>query len=129
MDPAAAGIGVHGISYSYTAGNGCTGSVTNDVFVDICLSRNSPDKAADFVIYPNPSSGMTTVQYSSNSSSQIHFNLNDVCGRLLRKLSDADPNASENSFVFNSRELSPGIYFLEMESDGVVQTKKLVVAQ
>ncbi len=129
LDPAAAGIGVHGISYSYTAGNGCTGSVTNDVFVDICLSRNSPDKAADFVIYPNPSSGMTTVQYSSNSSSQIHFNLNDVCGRLLRKLSDADPNASENSFVFNSRELSPGIYFLEMESDGVVQTKKLVVAQ
>src|SRR5205085_10059318 len=41
FDPAASGIGSHLVSYSYTDGAGCSDSIVQLIYVDICLGTNN----------------------------------------------------------------------------------------
>ncbi len=73
FDPSAAGTGQHGISYSYTDTNGCIGEVSNTVFVDICLGRIDPEVQSSFSIFPNPTTGLTSIRHSLPSISEVQF--------------------------------------------------------
>jgi len=79
--------------------------------------------------YPNPFSGMTTVNYSLTESSGVTFMLVDVLGRQLL-ISDAGNQAAGNhQLVFDaaSLALAKGIYFLKMSTPSQVKTLKLSV--
>lgn len=129
FDPAAAGTGQHSISYSYTDTNGCTGQVSNLVFVDICLGRINPEVQSNFSIFPNPTTGLTSIHFTLPSISEVQFRLNDIFGRLIHTVEVSDLNNYENSFILNTSEFNSGIYFLTMEWSGVEKTQKLVVVK
>ena len=52
FDPAAAGIGVHTITYSYTDGNGCTNSCTFNITVDALPAVNAGTYPGMFISNP-----------------------------------------------------------------------------
>lgn len=108
--------------------NGDTGTL-NDWSIEICtetaiLGVNDHTAFADFTVYPNPSSGLFTVNLSSNQD--VKMSLFDVRGRNVY----AEVH-SNNSVTFNKEvdfsSMAAGIYLLNVESGSKKATKKIII--
>lgn len=89
FDPSAAGNGTQVITYTYTDGNGCTDSATQNVTVNACVGINEPDQSAGILVYPNPSSigmdnGTFTIQ--NNRGELLTVRIYDTPGQLVRTI-------------------------------------------
>lgn len=71
FDPMIAGIGTFGITYMYTDTNGCSGTVTDSILVDPCLSVEEPITVVDFSMYPNPNNGEFNITVDGNETVQV----------------------------------------------------------
>jgi hypothetical protein len=61
FSPSTVGVGTYTITYSYTDGNNCTNSGTDEITVDACTGIQTLD-AEVFTMYPNPTKGILTVK-------------------------------------------------------------------
>ncbi|MEP7128273.1 MAG: T9SS type A sorting domain-containing protein, partial [Chitinophagales bacterium] len=67
-------------------------------------------------IYPNPSSGNTTIHFILTQSSQVTMKIFDVNGKEVSKLVNESLEAGHHSFPINTAQFSKGIYFVQMIS-------------
>jgi len=70
-------------------------------------------------VFPNPSNGTFTVSSSSNIDG---ISIMDYTGRMVWM----QKNINNNSFVVGT-DLSSGVYFMQVESSGTIQTKSIVI--
>ena len=75
----------------------------------------------NFSMYPNPSSGHVNLQLPS-SNNRAHVKVYDYLGKTLIQKSINSQNTS-----LDISNLSAGIYFVRIQSDSKVGTKKLIV--
>ena len=94
--------------------NGCT-KTSNCVTVST-LSTNKPDAGQQFVIYPNPVSGMLYIKSSIVIQS---IRMYDVSGKNL-------PVHSFTNDALDVSHLQNGVYFIQLFSDGRSQTMRFV---
>jgi hypothetical protein len=66
-------------------------------------------------IYPNPTNGAINIKYNSGGPSHPNFKIYDVLGREVYSFEGSPGEKTEN---INLEDLSSGIYFLRMSSDG-----------
>jgi hypothetical protein len=111
FDPAAAGLGTHTITYSYTDANGCANTGTTDVLVDACLSIDEQENIG-LSIFPNP----TTNELNIELNGEFNYEIVDARGRNI-----AAGSGSE-SVVLNTTNYETGVYFVTIsnENDTVV---------
>jgi len=124
FNPVDAGYGNHVITYSYTAVNGCSGTYSQSVFVDNCISINEIyDNSKDFVVYPNPSSdGKFYLSNINEKSENISIYVYTVTGVLINKIEDI--RVSKNILIDISF-LPSGLYFLRINNNIVaIEIKK-----
>ena len=77
-----------------------------------------------FAVYPNPSNG--SISISLTSSSDVKVSLNDISGRLIfNELFENSESIFKKEINFNT--LSKGIYLINVESDGKIASKKLII--
>ncbi len=82
FDPFAVGDGTFFISYTYTDINGCTGSTSDSLYVDLCLGvASAGTSVAEFTVYPNPNNGQFT--FVQNSSASVDVLIYDALGQLV----------------------------------------------
>ena len=67
-----------------------------------------------FVVYPNPFRDETTVKFTNPTNSIINITLIDIRGRIVRKYE----GINDNQLIIKRRELTRGLYYLELEVDG-----------
>ena len=80
FSPTTAGIGMHAITYTYTDANGCTASAVDSIEVKDCSSID--EIIATLVsIYPNPTTGMVTLE--SNGVVLDELCIYDNSGKLI----------------------------------------------
>lgn len=77
--------------------------------------------------FPNPATDRVTVPYRINTTSQVHIQLLDTQGKMLRLLMDDIKEAGDHSLVVDLQEFSNGIYLIEFKSGFYKEIKKLVV--
>ena len=107
FDPAAAGVGSHTITYSFTDNNGCTG--TNQVMVKVNdCSFLEENNAGNFEVYPNPTRGIITLKGIENLQEIKSINVLDNKGALIKKVKVNETQIDLSSF-------STGIYFIEIK--------------
>lgn len=80
------------------------------------------DMLAEWEIYPNPSVGLTTLQFNAFNVAPKHIYFRDVTGRLVRETS-----VQNNVVVVDLSGLSNGIYFVQVRTRGNLSTKKLLL--
>lgn len=90
------------------------------------LGANSPDwlntieliVEEDFVIAPNPSKGLFTINYSGNSIPQT-ITITDIAGKLVKKI----------PFAYTmDLELQPGNYFISFSDEkDFIHTKRIII--
>lgn len=76
-------------------------------------------------VYPNPNMGMFSVYFNAGALSTMQVTVRNLMGEIIY-VSDTE-NANEFSQVIDLQSQPKGIYFVELDHDGTVETKKVII--
>ncbi|HZV13104.1 MAG TPA: T9SS type A sorting domain-containing protein, partial [Candidatus Kapabacteria bacterium] len=85
--------------------------------------------------YPNPlnavtvgtSSFYTDIPVFLNHNGHITVKIFDQIGRYVKTLADGDYSPGPNAFIWDATSAQNGVYYCQMEAEGQVQIKKIIV--
>ncbi len=99
------------------------------VFMTACLSstRSLPSDLEDWTIYPNPFSEVLGINFTLLKSSEVSFDIFATDGRKIMSR-NGQFGAGQNSLAFSDQisALSPGLYFVKMETEKGVAVQKVI---
>ena len=78
-------------------------------------------------IYPNPTDGYATIQFTLTQSSHVCVKLYDVSGKEMETLLNGEISKGEQSLQLNTDHFAKGIYIVRMISDYGITRGKLIV--
>ena len=78
-------------------------------------------------IFPNPCNAITCIPVQIEQSGTLHIRLLDASGRWIQTIFQGNKNAGENKFFFDAKNLSNGMYFIEMKTAEGTFGSKVVV--
>lgn len=113
-------------TYAYTYADGLykvrsTGSVSSVGIATVATSFRLEQN------YPNPFNPSTTIRFSIPTRGHVSLKIFDLLGREIAKLIDSQMEAGSHETVFDAARLASGIYFCRLQSNSLVETKKLVL--
>ena len=76
-------------------------------------------------IYPNPFNLSAIIQFDNPQASVYTFTMKDLTGRIVRRITDINSGA----LIINRENLSSGLYFFLLESEGLRKIQGKVVIQ
>ncbi len=118
FDPSVSGVGVFTITYSYTDGNGCSNSASNDIIVEDCSGLTSLS-ANGYHIYPNPVTDYLEVKASYGDIGEI--DMYDAAGRLV-----FEAYVSNETFKLSMEEFAPGVYNLVINNGKALLQDRII---
>ncbi|MDB4655628.1 T9SS type A sorting domain-containing protein [Flavobacteriales bacterium] len=127
FDPAAAGLGTHGIMYTVVDGNGCVGGQALCTTVDLNVNVGGSNIGTDgggIDVYPNPSNGLFSITVDGIDGI-INMIVYDSRGReIISESMVLNGQKSINDIDLNN--YSDGVYTLQLSSKSGNYTTKLV---
>jgi len=90
------------------------------------VSINELPSTDRFTISPNPIESTTIIKYNLSHNSPVFLKIFDVSGREIKPLVNEAQNQGEQSVVFNTFRLKPGIYFTVLKTNEGIQTRKII---
>ncbi|MBV6479504.1 MAG: Ycf48-like protein [Ignavibacteria bacterium] len=95
------------------------------------INNNQTIKTDDYRLYqnyPNPFNPSTQIKYSLNKSSTVMIKVHDISGREVNTILNQYKQPGVYIETFNAINLSSGIYFYTLYTDGLqVSTKKFIL--
>ncbi|MDZ4713136.1 MAG: T9SS type A sorting domain-containing protein [bacterium] len=76
---------------------------------------------------PNPFNPATTINFELPSSAFTTIKVYDISGRLVSTLINEFKEAGSHNVLFNAAELSSGVYYYKLESEGFTDIKKMIL--
>lgn len=126
FSPSAAGNGTHVISYTYTDANGCSDVATQPVTVSACVGFQENFNNAALSVYPNPSTGVFTLEMNGIGAESMNIAVMDAEGRLVLQ-EQVSTNTAGFRKDLDLSTLDNGIYFLVVRTADASKTVKLVL--
>jgi len=83
-------------------------------------------QVADAVIYPNPTSSISTVEFNLVNASEVTISITDLSGKIVSERNLGQLNAGANATEINTSSFNAGIYYVTVSSNGSSVTKKLI---
>jgi PKD repeat protein len=80
-----------------------------------------------FKLYPNPSNDNTNLLINISDNSETNIFITDMIGKVVNHVQRGILTQGEHNFNINVSDLSKGVYFVNVNVDGKVSTKKLIV--
>jgi hypothetical protein len=119
------------VSYS-TTGNPVTATV--DFLIDEVtgVTQTSTQQPTQFMLeqnFPNPFNPSTSIDYALNQSGIVTLKVYNLLGQEVRTLVNGFQNAGSYHATFNAQGLSSGIYFYRLQSQNIIQTRKMILLQ
>ncbi|MCB0583440.1 MAG: immunoglobulin domain-containing protein, partial [Phaeodactylibacter sp.] len=120
FDPVAAGGGFHSITYTYTAGNGCSATATAETLVGL----DQPAAGIRLQVFPNPSTGLFHLRADQPAAGWVVsvFNLQ---GRKVWEEAWLNPAGGEQEV--DLRSMPKGAYLLRVTDGKRRLVRRLVV--
>jgi photosystem II stability/assembly factor-like uncharacterized protein len=110
----------------YAAGIGGTIIKTHDNLVSSSfLNSNVPDKFILYQNFPNPFNPSTIIKFTIPTSGDVSLKVYDRLGKEVAELANGFRNAGTYEIHFDAAQLSSGIYFYKLVTNGNVNTKKM----
>ena len=105
----------------------------NNIYVDDINIQGSAtavvelDNVNGLNIYPNPMNGSSTISFDLKAKANVKIDMLDVLGRNVNAIMNAQLSEGEHQYTINKGTITPGIYFVKLEVDGNVVTRKIVI--
>lgn len=81
------------------------------------------NKAAQYVVYPNPAKDKVTIQWNAATSVKADISITDITGKKVLTTTAQTANDTE----LNLSQLQKGLYFINISANGVQHTQKIVL--
>jgi hypothetical protein len=125
FDPAAAGMGEHTITYTYTDPNLCTNSATDVITVTEFIGIDEKSAGREISIFPNPNSGSFTLQLNTAGKGSYDVRIyNTVNETVYSENQVLLGNALQKKVDLN---LANGIYFVKIIGGEKEYIRKVIV--
>ncbi|MCK4980942.1 MAG: T9SS type A sorting domain-containing protein [Candidatus Delongbacteria bacterium] len=77
--------------------------------------------------YPNPFNPTTEINFTLNHNSLAKLTVFNSSGEVVKALNNSKLAKGRHSFSFDGQDLNSGLYFYQLEVDGVRSTKKMIL--
>jgi len=77
--------------------------------------------------YPNPAQEETRIDFNIRLNDKVNMSVYNQAGQVVAKLVDEVLIPGYYSVVWNVHDISPGIYFIRLETNGISSSRKIVV--
>jgi len=94
---------------------------TNNHFVEV------PNSFELFQNYPNPFNPQTTISFSLRKNGYVRLDVFNSLGQKVITLINEIVTAGIHQRIFNASELSSGMYYYRIDTEGFSQTKKMIL--
>lgn len=84
-----------------------------ETYIPVCNKVRETNTATGLQAYPNPSTGILTVDYTGSIKGTFHINIYDVNGKQVFTRSTTASSKTNNQYTLNLNTLTPGTYLLE----------------
>ncbi len=125
FNPAAAGLGLHTIQYSYTTQTGCPFTFSKNVRIDACLNVPENKWTNTIAVFPNPSNGDFFLKVFVLAEKRFSMEIQDITGRIIYDESYVI-GTGENQITVQAG-LSQGIYNVKFSDDVSTSSQKLII--
>ncbi len=89
---------------------------------------NELTKSIGFNVYPNPTSDIFNLQFTLSNSAKIKYQIQSITGSTFIEEAEQLYLEGEYKIILNkNKKLAKGIYFLNLEMNGIKMSRKLVV--
>ena len=78
-------------------------------------------------IYPNPFNPSTNISFAVPIDAHVEISIYDINGRLVKSLVNNVLSAGYYEIEWNASNESSGVYILKMQSDGFIDTQKMML--
>lgn len=93
----------------------------------LSTSTNRKDRVYSVTLHPTPSTDNCTVTYTLPTGGNCTMTLRDESGRQVKTFATSEyRTAGEHKEELDLRDLAAGVYFVQIESGGTVQTAKVI---
>ncbi len=79
--------------------------------------------------YPNPFNPQTTIRYTIAKAGKVKLSVFNVAGQLIKTLVEARNTAGTHLVRFDGSSLASGVYFYKLQSNGLSQTRKMLLVK
>ncbi len=118
--------------FEFSAGTNGPG---NNIFIDdinifdaAVVGLENYSSLIDFRMYPNPSSSEVTLNFILNKKQNISIVVRDLLGRIIEQIPTKLYESGDSKIKLSQKSIyESGIYFVTIEVEGVLITKKLVI--
>ncbi len=94
------------------------------------VENNFYSDDANFNVFPNPTNGTTNVALNLIADSDVKVTVQDILGREVATLADGKYSQGTQEFSFDAAQHgTDGLYFVKLEVNGSVFTKKLMLTK
>jgi hypothetical protein len=77
--------------------------------------------------YPNPFNPTTKINYQIPELSFVTINVFDVLGNEIETLVNEEKPIGTHTIEFDASSLPSGIYFYQLKTNNITQTKKMIL--
>jgi len=91
------------------------------------ISKNVPDEYKLYQNYPNPFNPSTNIKYQIPNNGFVSIKVFDILGKEITTLVNEKQSSGTYEVTFDGGDLSSGIYFYKLETDGFSEVKKLIL--
>jgi hypothetical protein len=77
--------------------------------------------------YPNPFNSTTTIKYSIPTSSKVTLKIYNIIGKEIESLVNEEKPTGTYEVTWNAGNLPGGVYFYQLNTGGLIETKKMVL--
>ncbi|MGZ3862534.1 MAG: T9SS type A sorting domain-containing protein [Bacteroidia bacterium] len=105
----------------------CTKASYQQSFSNGVATINAP--SAGLSLYPNPASDVTYFTYENKTTGMVNIQLMDVTGKQVAVIVNEQQAIGKQNVAINlaALHLPKGMYFVQLNSNNVLQTKKLTI--
>ncbi len=77
--------------------------------------------------YPNPFNPKTVISYELSTISYVTLKVYDILGNEIKTLVNQYESTGKYIILFDARDLPSGTYFYQLKTNGITQTKKMLL--
>lgn len=99
----------------------------NEMLSKATAKMNKESNQLDLVTYPNPFNAETSIKFSLSTRGHLKVTIFDILGREVTALADDIMNGGSHSIIWNAANFSSGIYFVRLEYEGRVKSRKIIL--
>jgi hypothetical protein len=118
-----------------------TYEIERDILLDLLYSKNSTSSKeneetinnednliSNLVLFPNPTSDITNIEFHINTTLDLNFTVYDQSGRKIKELPTIQCFEGNNNQKINLADLKNGVYYLSISSNGKsIANRKLIL--